>query len=396
MTAAIVARLGDQGTRIAVPELDLHGLLAQRRERLLEIDHVEADGQAVGAAFRLQLFLRFLLLGVVRGHFQLSRRKFELDPAILLVGEDRGALQRRSQQFPIDSHRRVGPDRDHRLIVRKAAVDQLRGEAHVLALDPQVIATHFEHDLPVTPLEQPLQLMHTLARQDQLSPGLDRLRQLRFAQRQAVTIGGDAAEHIGIEIHQQPVQVIAHILLGHGEAGSLDELAQRGLRNPHPLDPIQILDRWKVVRRQTAQDKTAAARVHRRFLVLQTHRDPAAVRQRPDQVEQFPGRDRGLAVAGILHRATRDHFDFQVGRGHRQLTRLDLAPQIGEHRQRVPTFHHIHHLLQGLEKDFTLKTESHAWPLGLNWITLETGGGGVHGKPGKVWYVFERLIFLIL
>src|SRR3546814_16853555 len=82
---------------------------------------------------------------------------FRSHAAILLVGQDRRALQRRAQDLAVDADLTVGADRDHRLVVREAAVDQLAGEGDIVALDPDVVAAHLQLQGAVAALEQALQ-----------------------------------------------------------------------------------------------------------------------------------------------------------------------------------------------------------------------------------------------
>src|SRR3546814_9983232 len=104
-------------------------------------------------AVGLDFFLRLFLLGVVRVDFQLPGRNLQAHAAILLVGQDRRALQRRAQDLAVDADLTVGADRDHRLVVREAAVDQLAGEGDIVALDPDVVAAHIQLQGAVAALE---------------------------------------------------------------------------------------------------------------------------------------------------------------------------------------------------------------------------------------------------
>ena len=84
-----------------------------------------------------------------------------------------------------------------------------------------------------------------------------------------------------------------------------------------------------------------------------------AVRQRANDVEQLAGRDGGLAILGIFDRTARDHLDFQIGAGQRELPVLHLHQEIRQYRQGLPAFDHVDHLGQGLEESFALQTETH-------------------------------------
>ena len=46
-------------------------------------------------------------------------------------------------------------------------------------------------------------------------------------------------------------------------------------------------------------------------------------------------------------------LDLEVGAGHRDLPALHVDQQVGQDRQRLPTFHDIDDLLQRLEQDLS-------------------------------------------
>ena len=104
--------------------------------------------------------------------FSWPGRNLEPDAAVLLVGQDRGTLQRGAQHLAIDPDLTVGADRDHRVVVREAAIDQLAGKGHVVALDPDVAAADLQLELAVAAFQQTLQFLHALARHDDLALGL--------------------------------------------------------------------------------------------------------------------------------------------------------------------------------------------------------------------------------
>src|SRR3546814_19614413 len=97
---------------------------------------------------------------------------FRSHAAILLVGQDRRALQRRAQDLPVDADLTVGADRDHRLVVREAAVYQLAGARDIVALDPGVVAAHSQPQGAVVPLAQALPPGQALARGEDVVLGL--------------------------------------------------------------------------------------------------------------------------------------------------------------------------------------------------------------------------------
>ena len=158
-------------------------------------------------------------------------------------------------------------------------------------------------------------------------------------------------------------RVVAHVLLGHGERGALDQLLQTGLGHPHPLGGLDLVHRREIVRRQAGQGEPAATGRDRHLVAGLRHRDLAAVRERPHDLEQLARRDRGFPVLGIVDRLAGHHFHFQVGTRERQLAALDLDQQVGQDRQGLPPFDHVDHLRERFQEDFALQAEAHADPL---------------------------------
>ena len=138
-------------------------------------------------------------------------------------------MQRGTQRLAVDADLAVGADRDHRLVVGEAAVDELAGEGDIVALDPDVAAAELQFDVAVAAFEQALQFGHALARHDDLALGAAAGSERGFAQGQAMAVGGHAAQAGFAQVEQQAVQVIAHVLLRHRERGAFDQLLQRGL-----------------------------------------------------------------------------------------------------------------------------------------------------------------------
>src|SRR3546814_6785510 len=72
-------------------------------ERVEQVVDVEAHRQVIDLGVGLDFLLRLFLLGVVRVDFQLPGRNLQAHATILLVGQDRRALQRRAQDLAVDA-----------------------------------------------------------------------------------------------------------------------------------------------------------------------------------------------------------------------------------------------------------------------------------------------------
>src|SRR5690606_36773045 len=227
--------------------------------------------------------------------------------------------------------------------------------------DPDMAAAHLQLQVAVAALEQALQFLHALARDDDLALVLHRRFQRGVAQGQTVAIGGHAAQAGVGQVEQQAVEVVAHVLLGHGEGGALDQLLERGLGHADALGRLDLVDRREIVRRQARQGEAAAPGLDGDLVPGLGDGDLAAVGQGANDVEQLARGDGGLAILGIVHRAARDHLHFQVGAGQRQLSSRDLGEQVGQHGQGLPAFDDVDHLRERLQEGFALQAETHAW-----------------------------------
>ncbi|MNV59224.1 hypothetical protein D3C71_1516350 [compost metagenome] len=175
-------------------------------------------------------------------------------------------------------------------------------------------AANFQLDFAVAAFQQTLQLGHALARHDDLAlagAGFQR----GFAQRQAVAIGGHAAQGLVAQVEQQAVEVIPDVLLGHRERGAFDQFLQRGFRHGDALGGFDFVNRREVIGRQRCQGEAATAGLHGDLVAGLRNRDAAAVGQGTDDFEQFACRDRGLTVLGVFDRDAGDHLHFQVSTG---------------------------------------------------------------------------------
>ncbi len=105
-------------------------------------------------------------------------------------------------------------------------------------------------DIPFKLVEQTLQLEYPLARNDNLPAALPRLFQCEIAQRQPVPIGRHGAHVTLAYLDQHAVQEVTHILLGHGEAGAVQQLLERLAVKPGRHFGRRSLHRRKIRGRQ--------------------------------------------------------------------------------------------------------------------------------------------------
>ena len=333
--------------------------VAQGRQGIQQVVDVEADGQTIHLGVGLDFFLRFFLLGIVGADLQLPGRHLDANAPVLFVGQDGGTLQGSPQYFPVQQHLAVRADRDHRGVIGEAAVDQLGGEGHIVALHANVAAADFQLKAAIAAFQQALQLGHALARDDDLALAHGCAFQLRLAHGQSVTIGRHTAQRPFAQVEEQTVEVVAHVLLGHGERGAFDQFLQRRFRHFDPLGRLDLVHRREIVGRQRRQGEPAAARLHGDLVPGLADGHLAAIGKGANDVEQLARGNRGFAILRVVDGAARNHLHFQIGTGQRQLAVLYLNQEVRQYRQRLPAFDHVDHLGQGLEESFALQTETH-------------------------------------
>ncbi len=221
----------------------------------------------------------------------------------------------------------------------------------------------FQFQLPVAAFQKALQLLHALARHDDLPLATCRSGiQSGFAQRQAVTVGGHAAQGIVAQIEQQAVEVVTDVLLRHGECRAFQQFFQRGFGYCNPFGGIHFVQRREIIGGQAGQREPAATGLHRHLVAILADGDTAAVGQSTHDLEQLACGDRGFTILRLFHGHARNHFDFEIGAGHRQLAGMHLDQQVGQYRQGMPALDDIDDLCQWLEQNFALQGKPHVNP----------------------------------
>ena len=135
-----------------------------------------------------------------------------------------------------------------------------------------------------------------------------------LAERQPVSFRGHGPHALRIHRQHQPVQIEADVLMGHGEMHHLQQVAQLLLGQCHigtqiiraafscrTLSPIcghagfgtASLHDGKVIGCQRLQGKARLRRFQVQLVALQLQRD-IRIRQCPQDVDQLPGRHRGV------------------------------------------------------------------------------------------------------
>ena len=146
-------------------------------------------------------------------------------------------------------------------------------------------------------------------------------------------------------------QIIAGLLAGDGEAGLVDDLAERLGRKLEPGRELALGDHREIVARQGRQVEARAAGDDLHLAVGGGELDLAALGQLADDVEEGVGAERGRA--GLADLCGDAFIDLQVEVGRHQAERAVLArldQHVGQDRDGVAPLDHRLDMAQALEE----------------------------------------------
>src|SRR3954469_21810901 len=315
-----------------------------------QIIDVEPDIDRVAGVFHFQLLVCLFLLGVGGYDLQAAFSEHPAHPAEFLVREDRCAQQRLAQGLAFHLQPVLVLGRDHARVVRELAVDELRDQLDRAEAERRLSRGKLDAHFIVAVGEQLRELEHGFSRHDYFLAWQVR-RELEAGEGEPMPVGGDELKAAILDHHEQPVQVIADILLRHGvlhqreqaPQGPLLELEARrlagGLSEPR-----------EVFCRKALQRESASTRLKDEPLVLLLQGHLSGVRQCPQDVEELARSDRDrMGFRGGLEAALRDHLDLDVRREEREVGADALDQHVGQDRQRVRAFDDSAHCGKGYE-----------------------------------------------
>ena len=236
------------------------------------------------------------------------------------------ALQAALQGFAADRELARVVGGNHAREIRKLAFDQLGHQLDVAETETDLARRHVQRHRLVGVLEQALHFQHRLARHDDLMALGDAVG-LGGAVRQAVAVGGHGAHTARLEHQQHAIEVVADILLGHGEVHHVEQVAQHALRHAQRHVPLFGLGHGReLAGRQRLQCEAALGRLHRQLVAGQAQLDLAGVRQGLQDVEQLARRHRGgLVLRADAEVGMRGDLDLEVGGDESHLVALFCA-----------------------------------------------------------------------
>src|SRR5437879_6532608 len=157
------------------------------------------------------------------------------------------------------------------------------------------------------------------------------------------------AQRLAIRLEEQPVQVVANILLRHREMCLVDEPPEFPLLETQRLLRADLLDDGEFGRGQTREREAAAAGAQRHALALRAQRDAGLLGQRTENIEQLAPGYGDVAPLRHAHLARGNQFHLEVGSRHTQTIFTRRQQDIREYRHRLPPLDHANDTLQGRE-----------------------------------------------
>src|SRR5258706_83445 len=192
--------------------------------------------------------------------------------------------------------------RDHPAIVGKLSVYQLRYEHYVAKLELRLGRGQFDRDRIIAVLKELGELDNRLAGKYHFLLGEILSYDFSACVGQAVPVGRHQLQLPFLDDHEQAIEIVADILLGHCILNKPQKRLQQLLRDREArrgsLDQRQSR---KILCRQRLQVETTFSRFHLKPLVLQRKGDLRAVRKSAQDVDEL-SRPHGdfLGVAGSL------------------------------------------------------------------------------------------------
>src|ERR1700730_8590644 len=132
----------NQAAAVAVRQAKFDFLSIDGGQGVQQIIHIEPHFEIVAVVTHFDFLLRLLLLRVMclyRHHILFHG---DADATVFFIGENGGALQGLPQNIPIRANDIGRRRRDYPRIFRKPAVNELRSEANLADLRPNVIRTY--------------------------------------------------------------------------------------------------------------------------------------------------------------------------------------------------------------------------------------------------------------
>src|SRR3990167_6357179 len=279
-----------QGTAVGIGENQTHLVGGHHAQHVEQVADVKTDFQRAAVVVHGDLFFRFFLLRVVGLNFQQARFQLQANTAVLLVGQNRGTAERFTQALTISNHQLVTTTWQYALVIRELAVDQFRGESELAGGSADMVLAENDADAAVLFGKQTGQFENTFARHDDLMAFnlLDRC--FHRTHGQTVTVGGNGAEDAGLYFQQHAVEVITHVLLGHGKTGALDQTAQSALYQAEGQRAWAFFNSREIIGGQGGQAEAAAAGFDQQLLLVDTDIDQGVSRQAFADVHQLARR----------------------------------------------------------------------------------------------------------
>src|SRR5260221_5357491 len=311
---ALLARIADQraGGRIAKRAFQLAARhIVQHVQQVIDI---EADIERIPRVMHFELLLCFFLVGIGGDDLQAAIREHPADTPEYLVRQDCRPLQRLPQRLALDLQAVLVLRRYDARVVRELSIDQLGDQLDRAEAERRLSAGQFNAHFIIAIGKQLRQLNYGLTRDDRLLTWQARPKRQR-SKGEAVSIGGHHLEFAALHHHQQPVQVVADVLLRHRVLHEPQQMPQRLLRQRKARYLSGGLGKArKILCRKGLQAEPAAARFDHQALVLRLQADFGVLGEGTQNIEQLPcAYGQRACVAGTSQGAARTDLNLDIG-----------------------------------------------------------------------------------
>ena len=360
---------------------------------VVQVAGLEADldgARIIADHIALQLLLRLAQLGAGGADQQVVAVHAELHRARPFAADAGHAADRLGEVLLRHAQHLVVAARDHALILREGAVDQLGGQLHRPQREADLGVGQRDGDLVLHLLRQLPQLVHRLAGDDHARHAGGAIGQRFFHPRQPVAVGRHRAQHLraaairGVEV--DAVQVVARLFRADREAGAVDQLPQLAGGQGEAVGQLPLGHRGEVIHRQHGELGVEApgAQRHQRVAARVVQLELRRLRQLADDLIQRRGGGGGAALArhGDAGHFL-DHRDLHVRRGQLQPAFARLQQDIGEDGDGVAPFHHALHMRERLEQHGPVHGEFHGTRRPDDWRRPGPRGSKPCRLPGR-------------
>ena len=179
-----------------------------------QIADIEADFEFAALVGDFEFFAGFFLLVVAAHDAQKAGLQEQARAAEFFVGKDGGTFKRAQKLGTGNEEDFVVVQRDDAVEVGEFAVDDFADDGRAVALEAYLVVEQLDADGFGRVVQQFEEFQNGFARQDDFGFGQFGF-DLAGGVGKAVAVGGDEAQLVAFNLHQQAVEVVADVLYCH-------------------------------------------------------------------------------------------------------------------------------------------------------------------------------------